>query len=502
MAAAAQGSLVDRVLGAVRGFGRSHHSDPAAAAPAPAPLQLTQKATRSRAIAGAGTRIAAGVIDDIDPNRELRGSKWYGEPGKIGVSQRMMRDGHVRKSVGYLIDPIAAGLWFFKPGSKDPRAIEAAALCQHGFIDSQDWASVLRIGLATPIRDGVGMAEMTDDVVSIDPARFPLHPGRGQAILPTGFHQIQASSVRRWNQRKGRPTELESIQQQLVGSDAETPGLLTIPSDRFIRWTVDQEGGNFAGLALLRSAYGAYKLKLAFLTIRAIRLERQGVGIPMVDLPEDTTEADIEAAEQILAEMRAHEKGFAIWPFGYKFQWSVPGGSMGGELEAAIESCNRDIAYNVGAGFMLLGLQGKTGSFALAQSQDGNYQVGLEGWARFFAVPFNRGVDGWSPVKRITVLNYGEDVAPPILCVRNLPTKDWSKTLPLIPNLVNARVLTPDDELEEMIREVMVLPRMHRESARMLRPATEPDAPPVSPPTEPAEEEDDDAEDEEDAADE
>lgn len=456
---------------------------------------------RRRAQGGTGTRIFGGRIDDLDPNRDLRGPKWYGEPGKLGISHRMMRDPHVRKSIDYVIRPLQAATWFYKPTSREPIDLEIARACDFAFLERFDIAEIMRLSLGVAARDGVALLEMTDDAVPVSATQFPILAANnnGQAVMPTGFHQRPAWTVTKWNQDKSNPACLKSIEQFIQGSDGERAKRKPVDANRMLRWTVDQEAGDFTGLSLLRSAYGAWKLKITFQTIDAIRHERQGVGIPMLELPPEVTPEDLVAAEQILEEMRANDKGYAIWPNGYTFKWATTDG-VGTGIEAAIERCNRDIAYNVGAGFMLLGLNGKHGSFALAQSQDGQYHVGLNFWAKFFARPFNYGSDGWNPTERFVRMNYGPDVAVPKLFARNLPTVDWSKILAQVPALVSANVLTPDDPMEDAIREYFVLPPRDPESARekptsvIAMPTTpEPTEPEPDPDNEDDEEETDDA---------
>ncbi len=423
--------------------------------PTPTARQLTGRA-KSRG--GTGVSVWGGHLQDDDQNADLRGSNWYGEPGVIGVASKMMRDGHIRRSFSALTKPVRSAVWDVKAASSAAIDFEAADYVRWNFFEQLKWKEALR-GAQYHLRDGFALLEVTDDVVSIPAGRFPLHPGQGKGIAITGFHQRPAWTLDRWYPSKTNSAQIDGIDQCLSGGDAEPLGRVFIPADRLLRFTYEQEGGNYAGLAALRSAYGAWKTKLTFLVLEAIRNEREAVGTPRLKLPEEAGEEEIALAQTILSEMRSHEKGYLILPHGFEFQWEVADTKgQADAIAAAIERCNRDIAYNVGAGFMLLGITGDSGSFALAQTQQGQYQIELDSEADFLADVFNHGSDGWSPIRRLIDLNYGVDVATPRIIARNMPTRDWSKIMPVIHNLLVSGGIRRDKPLRDHIREALILP--------------------------------------------
>lgn len=435
--------------------------------PLPAP-ELPGAAARPSPRGGAGQQISAGNLEDTDHNAEVRGSRWYGEPGRIGIASKMVRDPHVRRSLDAVTAPILAAQWDFEPASKDPLDVEIADFCRWVFVEQNDWRRANRDALRYH-RDGFSLLEVTDDVRPIPVERFPSHPGRGRGIIYTGFHYRPASTLAGWVQSKDDPTRIDGIEQRIIGSDGEEAGVRYIPADRLIRFTQEQEGANFAGLATARSAYGAWKTKITMMILLSIRHERMGVGVPCIILPEqEPLEADIRKAETILSEMRAHEKGYLLLPHGYVFSWeSSSGGDTG--IQATIEACNRDIAFNTGTGFLFMGTaEGAHGSYALAQSQTGPYEISLDQHASFLANTWTLGSDGWSPVKRLVALNYGTDRSLPTMVARNMPTKDWARVLPVVNNLAMTRLITPDEVTEKAIRTALSLPQRDPSTERTL----------------------------------
>lgn len=435
---------------------------------------------RSRPKGGSGTVIYYGQIDDLELNPDVKGSLWYGDGRRMGVAQEMMRDAHVKRSVEAIIDPLLAAYWDFDEPSKEPAEVEASDYACWDFFENNNWERILRLGTTGLVRDGVSYFEWTD--VSnrrVPTKRFPLHPGRGLGVSYSKAHHRPASTVYRFLQSAEDVERCAGIEQWLTGSDVETPGTREINlegGDLLWRLTWDQEGADFAGLAPLRAAYSAFKCKRLLITLDMMRHEREGLGIPEITGPEaslvpearvDPSVAEEEVVRKILRDIRSHESAYIYLPGGYSFQWRTSGGQSTG-LREAIEQCNRDIAYNLGVAWMLLGIAGKTGSWALAQEQRGHYVLSLEKFARFWESALNNGLDGWSPVERLIRRNYGPDVGIPKLVARNMPTRDWSKVLPLLPMLAKARLLKSDAVLRAFVRQVAYLPVEDPETAEEL----------------------------------
>ena len=413
------------------------------------------KAVRRKIKSGAGSRITAGIIDTLEHNPALDGDKWYGSPFKIGVAQKMVKDAYVRASIAYRSNPIKAGTPEFIPGGDRDIDIEAARFCQKHFVQAHDWDSVLSDALRFHV-DGFSLIEMTDDVRPIDRGEFPLHPGGGFGIVPTGFWHIPAHSVVKFHQNPDNPRRLRAITQRILHNDVEGGAEREIPIDSIIRWTFGQIGADFSGVATLRSAYAGWKIKLALLVIMAMKHEKYGLGLPVLSLPEEPTDEDLDAAELILSEMRAHQKGFIQLPHGYTFRYEVPAKSDGTDIELAIDLMNRDIIFNVQAPQLSLG-DSKFGSFALAKSHEGQFGIAIDSDGRFIDAGFNHGADGFSVIKRITQLNY-PGAAIPIYRTRNLPTRDWEKILPVAIEAIKEGAMSTDDKIDEAFRERLQLP--------------------------------------------
>jgi hypothetical protein len=442
----------------------------------PTPKDNPDKARTIRYTA-AGTQIASGFISSQDPNEQISGTQWYGMMGRPGIAAQMWTDPHVRQSVAYISDPLCAATWIFKPASDSSLDIEIADFCTWAFFEQLDWETILQRIVISYCRDGFSLSEPMDDMLPIPVDRFPSHPGAGIGLVPTDFAEIPANTAYRFFQQQDKPSLLGQLQQYRPYSDVEGSGFNDVPSSHILRLTWQQEGANFVGVPPLRSAYGPWKLKIAFQTIEAIAHERSSVPIPMANMPDNPGDEDVKAAMDILAEMRANPKSYALWPFGYKFEWATSGRDTTQNLAIAIERCNKDIAINVSAGFMLLGLTGKTGSFALGSTQQSQYHLGVVKHAKFISNRLTLGSDGWSPVERIVRMNYGPGVPIPRAIVKNLPTKNWNDVVPMLINATNTNppLITVDDALEDEVRDVLQFGPRDPETARKRTESHNPD---------------------------
>ena len=410
---------------------------------------------RSARKSGSGTVVYGGLLGSLDTNADTKGNKWYGSLGNDGISAKMLRNAHVSQSVGYVVNPLRAATWRFKPASGSELDREVAAFLSYCFLERLPWSLILERMVGSYVADGFALSEMTDAVMPIPRDRFPRHPGNGNGLVPTALHEIPNNTVDHWYKSQSDPTQLASIDQWQPYSDGEKSGYRSIPADRIIRITAKQKGGNFAGIPILRGAYGPWKLLDAFERFRAIGLERTAVGTPVATAPDGEFDKDeAESIELLLENMRTMAKGAMVLPGGYTLKWEGAGENDIENLNIAIEALKTDIAVNVTCGFSRLGLVGP-GSYALANTQEGQYHLSTVGHAGLVSIAFTLGLDGWSPVARIVEANYGAGTPLPTLEARNLPTRDIKTILPLIYNGIGQGAITADDPLEEEIREMV-----------------------------------------------
>jgi len=384
----------------------------------------------------------------------LKGARWYGELGRIGISGKMLCDAHVRMSLAYVFGPLVAATWRFKPASSQPIDREIADAATWAFVERLQWATIIRMLVRGYGADGFAIREITDDVLPF-PARFTNHKGGGKAILPTDVLDLPANTIHRWHQSPSNSRRLEAITQYTPSSDVDGYGLRKVSADRLLRISYEQEGANFAGTAIIRSAHGPWKAKHAFETIRAIKHERFGVGELFATAGEKATDDELDAAELILANWRAHAKGYAVFPYGWELKTPGMTQSDGTNIDQAIAASCIDIAVNVACGFQMLGVKSTSGTYGLGETQTGAYHLAEVGHATLVEDAWSIGSDGWSPTRRFVDLNYGPEYETPRLQALYLPTRSWEDVVKGLTGAVAAQLVTPDERLEGEVREML-----------------------------------------------
>lgn len=399
-------------------------------------------------VGAAGTPVFNGKIDDWeDENEKTKGENWRGRPGTIGEARKMLTHTHVKSARDVVIDPVVAGEYDFDAGGSRPIDKEAAKWCRRVFFQRLPWKRHLGAIMRSYYSDGFAVVEKTDDVVPFPQSEFPLHPGKGLGVEITGLYVRPGWSIYGWDQNPRDATQVVGVQQYVSGSDTEDPGFITIPSDRFIRFTWEQVGANYEGDAPQRAQWGPWYLIRMLTRIEAIGHEKNHLSQPIASREELSAGSDDDDKKllKVLSAFSTHEKGSFVLPYGYKLEWSQHGQQT--NIAATIKELKFDIAHSNQAGFTLLG-SNSSGSHALAGTQKGQFDLGEYKHADFLCDVFNHGLDGWSIVERIVRLNYGSDVAIPLMVVRYLPTVDFTKTLPILKDLAVAGLIRRTARIE------------------------------------------------------
>jgi hypothetical protein len=175
-----------------------------------------------------------------------------------------------------------------------------------------------------------------------------------------------------WRLRKLAPRHPRTIQEFAVAPDGglvyikqnESLEVPPLPVDHLVGYVFQQEPGNWVGRSIFRPMYRNYLIKDRLLRVDAIKHERNGVGMPIVEAPPDATDGQIKALDQMAQEFKAGERGGGAVPHGTKFTLQGTIGTIP-ETITSIRFQNEEMARSMLMMFMQLG-QTETGSRALA----------------------------------------------------------------------------------------------------------------------------------------
>lgn len=401
-----------------------------------------------------GTTILSGKIRYEEFNPDLENEKGYGQYSRQGVYDKMRRQStQVQRLLWLAKLPVEASTPAVEADSRcedAELATEIADLCFMNLLEVIPGKQRIREAL-TMLEFGFSAFEALADGVDVPRSRFPnLAPGRSgrprageriPATLFTDFELRPAKTVDGWVARKEKTTQVAELLQWVGTTDAgAAPGRTRIPGEWLLRFTFQQEGGNFQGTSLLRPVYKPFVLLDTLETVDAIRHERQNCGVPKITLPQYASDDDVDKAEEILLSLAAHEKGYLILDFGWEFEWDTSGGNGSGtNIAERIEQLKGDIADAALSRFMSLGGEGGTGSWALSETQADRHLDLISTIAELVEHVMNCGSDGWSPIRRIVDWNYGPQDYYPRFCLKDLRSKDdWAAVLPLLAQFIQA----------------------------------------------------------------
>lgn len=185
-----------------------------------------------------------------------------------------------------------------------------------------------------------------------------------------------------WRLRKLAPRHPRTITELLVNQDGgliaikqgwggysagvNIPNIPPIPIDQLVAYVWDQEPGNWVGRSMYRPMYRNYLVKDRLLRVDAIKHERNGVGMPIIEAPEGATKADIIELDKMAQEYKVGERGGGALPYGAKLTLQGTIGTLPDTI-GSIRFQNEEMARSMLMMFMQLG-QTETGSRALGKT--------------------------------------------------------------------------------------------------------------------------------------
>src|ERR1044072_1423190 len=181
-----------------------------------------------------------------------------------------------------------------------------------------------------------------------------------------------------------------------------------IPVSRLLCYVWDQEAGNWVGRSMLRSCYRPWLAKDLAFRVAPLNIERNGMGVPVIEAPPGATEEQITALGAMAEAYRGGEKAGGAIPWGSKLTLQGVQGTIP-DAVGFMRFCNEEMAKGFLAMFMNLG-QTETGSRALGSEFLDFFSNALEAVAGWYAdITTEHGFEDWVD------WNYGVDEPAPAL---------------------------------------------------------------------------------------
>lgn len=245
-------------------------------------------------------------------------------------------------------------------------------------------------------------------------------------------------------------------------------GDVIIPMEKALLFRTTAAKGNPEGRSMLRNAYRPHYFVKRIEEIEAIGIERDLAGLPVAYMAPKYLASNATAAEkalrvaitEIVQGIKRNEMDGVLFPLAYDehgnkeldLQLLSSGGSRQFDTDKIIGRYNQQIAMSVLADFLLLGHEG-VGSYALGASKIDLWMMAVEALAKAIAEVVNT-----HAIPRLLKLNGLSTEAPPKLAFGDVAHIDLSALGEFVHKMQAAGVLSPDDRLEEFIRDAGNLP--------------------------------------------
>lgn len=240
--------------------------------------------------------------------------------------------------------------------------------------------------------------------------------------------------------------------------------LIEIPAEKLLFFRTKSRKGNPEGRSILRNAYRDWYFKRRIQEIEGIGIERDLAGFPVLTAPEGLNIWDDEdpemgavrsAAEKIVQNIRRDSQEGLVMPTGWKLELLSTGGRRQFDTNAVIERYDTRIAMTVLADFILLGHQ-NTGSWALSSDKTNLFSMAIGAYLDIICEVFNN-----KAIPQLIDLN-GDHFAGitdyPELTHGDIESPDLGQLGSFIQTVTGCGALTPDDGVEDYLREVSGLP--------------------------------------------
>jgi len=414
-----------------------------------------------------GTQLSGGIITGVEKNPNLFGESWIDE-----AESMLMTDATVRKSWIMVKQTLLSATWKWETANEDDEecnkladyANECFGFDGYSGMMNRSFHSMLEYLVeAFPI--GYRYAE---EIYYVAPGK----DGRVKVWLDE-YADREPSAHMKWLSRNGQ--DLDGVLQKVVGIH-KTPR--PIPANKLLLINVGQTGSNWAGVGMLRPAHWYFRTKQRVSNLLVVAAERWSVPTPKIVIDRSVaneqgyTDTDIDSmidsAEGQAEAFMSAENQYLVEGQAVKFDVYAPAPSFQQGPLQILERCNAEIMSAFLTEFSILG-QTSTGSRSVGEIHNSTFR-------RACITLLNRisdqigGVDraGGGTIGRLIRWNFGNVSQSKLPKLRHygLDTDELADSLQMLPSLVTAGLLTPDDTLEHAIRDRLGATQLSEDSKR------------------------------------
>lgn len=389
----------------------------------------TKLKIKTSEIGNTGVDIFHGIITGEEYNRDL-----YGFKGLRAYDEMRRSDPKVGQSLWALKFPVIQSEWFVEAGGDTATDLEAQRLVEYCLFEAIQWSTTLEQFL-TYLDFGHNVNEIVITPGTVD--------GQMRQVLQKVAYR-KALSIQRWETQDAQPG-ITQLTNKL--------GNVSIPEEKILRFTNRQEGDNYEGISILRSAYKPWRQKIHLENIEMVGYDRQALGVPYAKYPSTASTVDKDKVEELLREMRANEQAYIMTPLDWEHGWMESSGTVVKEIKNAIMERDSAILSNVFADFLDIGKR-SSGSRSTSEDHSRFFELACTAVADYI-----RDIVNLKLIPTLVDLNFTVDSYPKIqhgkIGDENLPVLSEA-----IAKFVAAKALTIRPEDENIVRKMTGFPEL------------------------------------------
>lgn len=396
------------------------------------PAQVIAPATGQRVelaeLGATGTPIFGGFLrEQGEYNPELTGLSGY------RIYEQMRRgDAQVKATLAAVKLPIRGATWAVRePEDATPVELAAVELVKSCLFDELDFDGIVENALLM-LDFGAAAHE---DVYYMDGKQVRLR--KCAARLPLTFY--------RW---LTAPDGDDLVALEQMGYRGGNYVTTQVPADKLALFTFQQEGANFSGISLLRSMYQHWYIKSNLYKVEAIACERNGMGVPWINMGPNAKVEDRNEAKKWLQSLSVNESTSILLPNGWTFGLEGVKGQIQSPKDA-IAHHNWMISQAALGSFLNFGQGDSSGNRSLGETMSDFFGLSLQATANQIAR-----VISLTTVKRLCDLNFPGLTRYPKVIPQQVVTVKLEHIALALKELAaaNVNVIQPDEELEDWLR--------------------------------------------------
>lgn len=369
-------------------------------------------------------------------------------------TQMVRDDVSVRISLRAGKAPVLGAEWYVEPFSDDPQDLIVQEFVDFNLFGGMTtpWTKTLE-QILKMFENGFSIFEPVWELREWAPRKNASGANRKQYTMLRKLAVRPSSTIGKFNyDNNGGPLSVEHTAIDANGNSKK----VTIPIEKLVVFTFDQDGGDLRGNSILRSAYRNWYYKDYMYRIDGIQKERHGIGIPDIELQPGYSANDKKIAHELGANLRTNEKAYIVRTTTLKVGFAELKGNLVEPLKSA-EHHDTMIMKNIMVQFLNMGtgVEGGSGGRATGATSMDMFLKSMRHIADGICDSINLYL-----IPNLVAYNFPTDRFPQ-LKVRGVgETKDMQMWAAAMRNLINVDAITVDEATEQWVRQQMDMPRL------------------------------------------